>query len=138
MTLLRLCGVKTLGLGTISLSSTAPHRHRVGAGQARNYEQLVLRRDIKRARIHPRLKFLSATEYHSDADYNSRRVGVVVVVVVVTDFKKRITFLCFDRFGSYLVGSCTRVRRFTSYPIFVIRPTQPAQPAYRPKSEKRA
>ena len=43
--------------------------------------------------------FLSATEYHSDADYNSRRVGVVVVVVVVTDFKKWITFLCFDRFG---------------------------------------
>ena len=82
--------------------------------------------------------FLSATEYHSDADYNSRRVGVVVVVVVVRDFKKWITFLCFDRFGSYLVGSCTRVRRFTSYPIFVIRPTQPAQPAYRPKSEKRA
>ena len=32
--------------------------------------------------------FLSATEYHSDADYNLRRVGVVVavVVVVVTDF----------------------------------------------------
>ena len=29
------------------------------------------------------LHFLSATEYHSDADYNSRRVGVVVVVVVV-------------------------------------------------------
>ena len=85
-------------------------------------------------------QFLSATVYHSDADYNSRRVGVVVVVVVVvvTDFKKWITFLCFDRFGSYLVGSCTRVRRFTSYPIFVIRPTQPAQPAYRPKSEKRA
>ena len=27
--------------------------------------------------------FLSATEYHSDADYNLRRVGVVVVVVVV-------------------------------------------------------
>ena len=49
--------------------------------------------------------FLSATEYHSDADYNSRRVGVVVVVVivvvvvVVTDFKKWITFLCFDPFG---------------------------------------
>ena len=75
----------------------------------------------------------------SVADYNLTRVGVVVVVVVVvTDFKKWITFLCFDRFGSYLVGSCTRVRRFTSYPIFVIRPTQPAQPAYRPKSEKRA
>ena len=47
------------------------------------------------------LDFLSATEYHSDADYNSRRVGVVVVVVavVVTDFKKWITFLCFDQFG---------------------------------------
>ena len=29
----------------------------------------------------------SATEYHSDADYDSRRVGVVVVVV--TDFKNR-------------------------------------------------
>ena len=27
--------------------------------------------------------FLSATEYHSDTDYNSRRLGVVVVVVVV-------------------------------------------------------
>ena len=27
--------------------------------------------------------FLSATEYHSDADYNSRRVGVTVVVIVV-------------------------------------------------------
>ena len=76
--------------------------------------------------------FLSATEYHSDADYNSRQVGVVVVVVVVTDFEKWITFLCFNQFGSYLVGSCTRVRRFTSYPIFVIRPTQPAQPAYWP------
>ena len=40
--------------------------------------------------------FLSATEYHSDADYNSRRVGVVVVVVVVvvviTHFKIWITF----------------------------------------------
>ena len=83
--------------------------------------------------------FLSVTEYHSDADYNSRRVGVVVVVVVVvTDFKKWITFLCFDRFGSYLVGSCTRVRRFTSDTIFVIQPPQPAQPAYQPKSEKRA
>ena len=83
--------------------------------------------------------FLSATEYHSDADYNLRRVGVVivvVVVVVVNHFKKWITFLCFDQFGSYLVGSCTRVRRFTSYPIFVIRPPQPAQPAYQPKSEK--
>ena len=36
---------------------------------------------------------LTATEYHSEADYNPRRVGVVVVVVVVvTDFKKWITF----------------------------------------------
>ena len=29
------------------------------------------------------LDFLSATEYHSNADYNLRRLGVVVVVVVV-------------------------------------------------------
>ena len=49
--------------------------------------------------------FLSATEYHSDADYNSRQVGVVVVVVVVVvvavvnHFKKWITFLSFDQFG---------------------------------------
>ena len=47
--------------------------------------------------------FLYATEYHSDADFSSRRVAVVVVVViivvVVTDFKKWIIFLCFDRFG---------------------------------------
>ena len=28
--------------------------------------------------------FLSAMEYHSDADFNSSRVGVVVVVVVKT------------------------------------------------------
>ena len=35
-------------------------------------------------------------------------------------------------------GKLYKVGRFTSYPIFVIRPTQPAQPAYRPKSEKRA
>ena len=81
-------------------------------------------------------QFLSATEYHSDADYNSRRVGVVVVVVAI--FFKKWIILCFDQFASYLVGSCTRVRRFTSYPIFVIRPLQPAQPAYRPISEKHA
>ena len=31
----------------------------------------------------PFFYFLSATEYHSDADYNLRRLGVVVVVVVV-------------------------------------------------------
>ena len=29
------------------------------------------------------LNFLYVTEYHSDADYNSRWLGVVVVVVVV-------------------------------------------------------
>ena len=62
----------------------------------------------------------------------------VVIVVVVTDLKKWITFICFDRFGSNLVGSCIRVRRFTSYPIFMIWPPQPAQPAYQPKSEKHA
>ena len=87
------------------------------------------------------MQFLSATEYHSDADYNSRRVGVVVVVVVVvvvTDFKIWITFLFFNRFASYLVGSCTRVSRFASYAYVMIGPPQPAQPAYQPKSEKRA
>ena len=46
------------------------------------------------------IEFLYAMEYHSDADYNSRRVGDVVViaifVVVVMDFKKWIAFLCFD------------------------------------------
>ena len=31
--------------------------------------------------------FLSATEYHSDVDYNSRRVGVFVIVVVVHTLK---------------------------------------------------
>ena len=30
-----------------------------------------------------RIIFLSATEYHFDADYNLRRVDVVVVVVVI-------------------------------------------------------
>ena len=61
--------------------------------------------------------FLSATEYHSDADYNSRRVGVVVVVVVVVvhTFKIGLTFERLDRFASYLEGSFTRVSRFTSY-----------------------
>ena len=89
------------------------------------------------------LYFLFWTEYHYDVDYNSRRVGVVVVVVfvvIVNTFKKWITVLCLCQFGSYLVGGCTRVRRFTftSYPIFVIRLPQTAQPAYQPKSEKRA
>ena len=77
------------------------------------------------------LTFLSATEYHSDADYNSRRVGVVVVVVVVvvvTDFKKWITFLCFDRFGSYLVGSCTRLYILSD----VCDPTNPTGPTNLP------
>ena len=57
------------------------------------------------------LLFLSATEYHSDADYNSRRVGVVVVVVVVAllfyivhTFKNGLTFEHFDRFASYFGG----------------------------------
>ena len=37
--------------------------------------------------------FLSMTEYHSEANYNSRRVGVVVVVfVLVTDFRIWIIF----------------------------------------------
>ena len=31
-------------------------------------------------------QFLSATEYHSDADYKLRRVGFVVVVDVVVVF----------------------------------------------------
>ena len=52
-------------------------------------------------------QFLSATEYHSDADYNSRRVGVVVVVVHT--FKNGLTFERLDRFASYLEGSCIRV-----------------------------
>ena len=83
--------------------------------------------------------FLSATEYHSDADYNSRWVGVVVVVVVVVvvhTFKNGLTFERLDRFASYLEGSCTRVSRITSYAYVMIRPPQPAQPAYQPKSEK--
>ena len=85
--------------------------------------------------------FLSATEYHSDADYNLRRVGVVIVVVVVVvvhTFKNGPTFERLDRFASCLEGSCTRVSRFTSYAYVMIGPTQPAQPAYQPKSEKRA
>ena len=53
--------------------------------------------------------FLSATEYHSDADYNSRQVCVVVVVVVVVvvdhNFKNGLTFERLDRFASYLEGS---------------------------------
>ena len=53
--------------------------------------------------------FLSATEYHSDADYNSRWVGVVVVVVVVVivvhNFKNGLTFKRLDRFALYLEGS---------------------------------
>ena len=83
-----------------------------------------------------KMYFLSATEYHSDADYNSRRVGVVVVVVVVHTFKNGLTFERLDRFASYLEGSCTRVSRFAAYAYVMIRPTQPAQPAYQPKSEK--
>ena len=45
---------------------------------------------------------LSATEYHSDADYNSRRVGVVIVVHT---FKNGLIFECLDQFASYFEGS---------------------------------
>jgi len=45
---------------------------------------------------------LSATEYHSDADYNSMRVGVVIVVHT---FKNGLIFECLDQFASYLEGS---------------------------------
>ena len=85
-------------------------------------------------------QILSMTEYHSDADYYSRRVGVavivVVVIVIVHTFKNGLTFERLDRFASYLEGSCTRVSRFAAYAYVMIRPTQPAQPAYQPKSEK--
>ena len=60
-------------------------------------------------------------EYHSDADYNSRRVGVVV-----HNFKNGLTFERFDQFASYLEGSCTRVSRFASYVYVMIGPPQAA------------
>ena len=78
--------------------------------------------------------FLSGTEYHSDADYNQRRVGVVVVHT----FKNGLTFERLDRFVSYLEGSCIRVSRFAANAYVMIRPTQPAQPAYQPKRGKHA
>ena len=78
-------------------------------------------------------------KYHSDADYDLRRVGVVIIAVVVFHiFKNRLTFERLDQFASYLEGSCIRVSRFAAYAYVMIRPTQPAQPAYQPKSEKRA
>ena len=83
-------------------------------------------------------EFLSATEYHSDADYNSRWVGVVVVIVVDYNFKNGLTFERLDRFASYLGGSCTGVSCFTFYAYVMIQPPQKAQPAYQPKSEKHA
>ena len=56
-----------------------------------------------------RYLFLSATEYHSDADYNSMRMGVVVVVVIVVvvvhSFRNGLTFERHDRFASDLEGS---------------------------------
>ena len=73
---------------------------------------------------------------HSDADYNSGRVGVVVVVVVVHTFKNGLTLERLDRFASYLEGSCIRVNRFATYAYVMIRLTQLAKPAYQPKSEK--
>ena len=71
-------------------------------------------------------------------DYISRREGVIVVAVIaaVHAFKNRLTLERLDRFASYLEGSCTRVSRFAAYAYVMIRPTQPAQPAYQPKSEK--
>ena len=62
--------------------------------------------------------FLSAMEYHSDADYNLRWVGVVVAVVVVDfvhTYKNGLTFERFDQFASYLEGSCTRISRSAAY-----------------------
>ena len=51
-------------------------------------------------------------------------------------FKNWLTFERLDRIASYLEGSCTRVSLFTSYAYVMIRPTQLAQTAYQPKSEK--
>ena len=53
-------------------------------------------------------------------------------------FKNWLTFEHLDQFASYLEGSWTRVSRFAAYAYVMIRPTQPAQPAYQLKSEKRA
>merc|ERR1712105_471772 len=55
------------------------------------------------------------------------RVGVVAVPT----FKNNN-----DRFALYLEVSCTRVSRFAAYAYVKIRPSQMAQPAYQPKSEK--
>ena len=45
--------------------------------------------------------FLSTTEYHSNADYNSRQVGVfVVIVVVVHTFKNGLAFERLYQFAS--------------------------------------
>ena len=55
-------------------------------------------------------------KFHTEVPCNSRRVGVVVIVVVVVHtFKNGLTFERLDRFTSYLEGSCIRVSRFTSY-----------------------
>ena len=51
-------------------------------------------------------------------------------------FEKWKLFFFFYWFGPYLVESCTRVRSYTSYRSFVIRPPQSAQPAYQLKNEK--
>ena len=73
-------------------------------------------------------------------DYILRRVGVIVVAVVavVHAFKNRLTLERLDRFASYLEGSCTSVSHFAAYAYVKIGPPQLAQPAYQPKSEKRA
>ena len=79
----------------------------------------------------------AATEYHSDADYNSRRVGVVVVVVIVVvvvvhTFKNGLTFERLDRFASYLEESCIRVSRSTAFAYVEIGSPELAQPACQP------
>ena len=63
-------------------------------------------------------------------------VVVVIDVVVVHTFKNRLTLEHLDQFASYLEGSCTRVGRSTAYAYVRIGSSQPAQPAYQPKSEK--
>ena len=111
----------------------------VGLKPAVAAEEVITRCCLKRPPFLAGSDLLSATEYHSDADYNSTRVGVVVVVVVVDyNFKNGLTFERLNRFASSLEGSCTRVSRFASYAYVMIGPPQPAQPAYQPKSEKRA
>ena len=97
------------------------------------------------------LFLLSATEYHSNADYNSRGgvvVVVIVIIVVVHTFNNGLyllylltlltllTFERLDQFVSYLEGSCTMVSCFAACAYVQIGPSKPAQPDYQPKSEQ--